>query len=64
MPYNEKLAKILNKTGHKRGTLIDDILFRLSDQAGDDRMPRAKKITELERLELINYFKKLNEFKN
>ena len=57
----ENLAKLLKSGKYPRGTLLDEIHYRLSPAAGADRMPVGLNLTEDERGDLENYFRRLKE---
>lgn len=55
-----ELAKALKATGYKRGTLINEIRWRLSDHATiDEQMPPSKPSRPTQRQELLRYLEKL-----
>ena len=61
---SNQLSRLLNTKKYPRGFLIDEILFRLSSQAGPSRMPLNQVISPEEELELKNYFTKLSQESN
>lgn len=60
-PFNNpaELAKLLLQGTYPRGTLMEEIKYRLSPQAGIERMPRGRNITEEERAALEGYLQTL-----
>ena len=62
IPFNQtkSLAALLSTGKYPHGTLLDEILFRISPNAGADRMPRGMNITESEQHELEKYFRALS----
>ena len=52
----EALAPRLLAGHYPRGRLLDEILFRLTPQAGDNRMPRGITVSMTEQRELEDYF--------
>ena len=63
IPFNQPkaLALQLSKTGYPRGSLFNEIIFRLSSKAGNDRMPRGRNISEKEKEDLERYLRSLKE---
>ncbi len=61
LPFGElrSLRKILNQGKYPRGTLVQEIVYRLSMKAGSDSMPRGSNLTEEERTNLTRYFSEL-----
>ncbi|MBY0315509.1 MAG: hypothetical protein K2Q26_08320 [Bdellovibrionales bacterium] len=56
----EELAKALKTKGYKRGTLLDEIRWRLSDHATiDEQMPPSKPSRPAQRQELLRYLEKV-----
>lgn len=55
----ERLARSLGRGGYARGSLLDEILYRLSPAAGPDSMPRGTNLDESERAALEAYFEVL-----
>jgi cytochrome c553 len=55
----QQLRARLAADGYPRGTLADEILFRLSPEAGQSRMPLGKLLTDDERSSLARYFSDL-----
>ena len=55
----EQLEGYLSKVGYPRGTLFQEILFRLSRGSGSEQMPRGINISESDRKALISYFQGL-----
>ena len=53
------LSPLLRGGNYPHGHLLEEILFRLSPEAGSDRMPKRMNLSEVERAELANYFKTL-----
>jgi hypothetical protein len=45
----------LRSQSHARGSLLDEILFRLAPEAGPQRMPPDTNLTAQERLTLSTY---------
>ncbi len=45
--------------GYPRGTLLSEILFRLSPASGQERMPSGANLSEQERKALEDYFRGL-----
>ena len=50
------LAPLLNQAGYAHGRLLDEILFRLTPEAGAARMPRGVNLTTQEERALADYF--------
>ena len=61
LPFGEpgRLARQLHAASYPRGSLMDEIRFRLSPQAGASRMPLDANTTESERTEVEAYFRSL-----
>lgn len=61
LPFSnpQETALRLKQTGFARGSLLDEILYRLSAQAGQDRMPRGVNLTDDEVENLKQYFRSL-----
>lgn len=61
LPFGEPvlLGQQLTVQGYPRGRLLDEILYRLTPEAGADRMPRGLNPTPLEQEELEDYFLQL-----
>ena len=55
----QELAGRLAAAGYPRGRLIDEILYRISAQAGSDSMPRGSNLSAADRRDLEDYFLKL-----
>jgi mono/diheme cytochrome c family protein len=55
----QALGKSLMLAGYPRGTLLSEILFRLSPTAGQEHMPRGVNLAEPERKALEDYFQAL-----
>jgi mono/diheme cytochrome c family protein len=55
----DELQKRLATGGYPRGTLISEILFRLSPEAGQARMPPGRILSDEERSALEGYFRRL-----
>ena len=55
----DELQERLNASGYPRGTLLSEILFRLSPEAGQDRMPRGKILSDEDHKALDAYFRGL-----
>jgi len=58
LPFSNpsQLAQALRTWPSKRGTLFDEIRFRLSPQAGTQRMPLGANLADAERRQLEDYF--------
>ncbi len=56
---SEELQKQLATGGYPHGTLVSEILFRLSPEAGQGRMPRGKILSDDDRKALEAYFRGL-----
>jgi hypothetical protein len=61
LPFGDPLllASRLGGGGYVRGRLLDEILYRLTPQAGAERMPRDINLTSAEQEVLENYFIRL-----
>ena len=61
LPFGDPLllASRLGGSGYARGRLLDEILYRLTPQAGAERMPRDINLTPAEQEVLENYFIRL-----
>ena len=57
----ERLAALLNQGHYPRGTLLKEILFRLSPEAGSDRMPKGINLSAQEQSEVERYFRSLQD---
>ena len=55
----QALGKSLMLAGYPRGTLLSEILFRLSPTAGQEHMPRGVNLADQERRALEDYFSAL-----
>jgi len=58
----EELSELLRTKPYPRGFLIDEIMYRLSPEAGAGRMPLSMNITDEERNDLVTYFRELANF--
>lgn len=58
LPFGDaaQLERTLSKAGYPRGRLLDEILFRLTPEAGTQSMPLGLNITDAERRDLEEYF--------
>ena len=58
LPFGEPVAlsQRLRAPGYPRGRLLDEILYRLSPEAGVERMPRGVNPTQAQQRELEGYF--------
>lgn len=51
-----EITKLLNKPFSRRGTLLDEIIYRTSDMATHrEQMPRGRRLSPLERSALLDY---------
>ena len=58
MPFDDAplLRQALQKGGYPRGRLLDEILYRLTPAAGQERMPRGIMTSAAEQAALEDYF--------
>ena len=65
IPFDEPgdLAKALHESGYKQGTLLQAIQYRMSPNAGQQRMPRSQNLTDEEQKSLLDYFLQLSKLK-
>jgi hypothetical protein len=58
LPFGDaaQLARTLSKAGYPRGRLLDEILYRLTPEAGALSMPLGLNLTDAERRGLEDYF--------
>jgi len=63
LPFSnpKRLALLLGQNKYPRGTLLDEIIYRLSEKSGNERMPRGLNLNEIERHDLENYFRELQK---
>ena len=61
LPFSDPqlLKERLSQGNFKRGTLFDEIRFRLSPDSGADRMPRGINLSEEDRQQLESFFQRL-----
>ncbi|HYP34392.1 MAG TPA: cytochrome c [Burkholderiaceae bacterium] len=61
LPFSvsDELRTRLATAGYPRGTLLDEILYRLTPEAGQDRMPRGSILSADDRQALEDYFRGL-----
>ena len=59
----QALAKLLNIKKYPRGTLLEEITYRLSRNAGADKMPRDANLSDSEQKNLEAYFKALSDLR-
>lgn len=55
----QALGESLSGRGYPHGTLLNEIVFRLSPQAGQERMPRGANLPDEDRTALEDYFRAL-----
>ncbi|MDR3419069.1 MAG: hypothetical protein P4L83_23080 [Nevskia sp.] len=53
------LGAQLGRAGYPRGTLLEEIVFRMSPQAGARRMPLGQNPADADRSDLLDYLRKL-----
>ncbi len=65
LPFLDKdrMSTLLNQGNYPRGTLLQEILYRLSPKAGPNQMPRGLNLSESQIQVLEDYFQNLSEKK-
>ena len=54
------LSRELNENHYQHGTLLQEIVYRISPESADQNMPRGMNLESREREELIKYFTNLS----